>query len=88
MALHRPPRSDDMVALRPTGIRKREAPPRKKAHVDALITSEEELAEFLEKVDNMGEVEAKERLKAIAGHIWDGRKKTSKGRKIRRLEDL
>lgn len=77
-----------MVALRPAAIRRREDIPKKKARIDAQITNEAEFEKMLENVDGMGEIELKERLRAIAAIIWNKRKKIAMGRKIRRLKDL
>ncbi len=80
-----------MVILRPAAIRRREesiTSNKKRTPLDAQVTSEAELAELLEAVDDMSEEDAKESLGTIIGLIWDGRKKIAKGRKVRRMKDL
>lgn len=76
------------MALRPTAIRKREAFPKKRARIDAQVTSQTELRDRLKDLDDISGEEAKERLKAVLGIIWDKRKRIAKGRRIRRIEDL
>ena len=80
-----------MVILRPATIRRMEesiTSNKKWTPLDAQVTSEAELAELLEAVDDMSEEDAKESLGTVIGLIWDGRKKIAKGRKVRRMKDL